>query len=91
MGQKKAFEAQICMKDASPKFCKALPGPDALINEVKSELNRLEAEGIIEKVEKSDWASQWSLNADMVDQNYTFPTAEDILATLANGKSFTKN
>ena len=72
------------------------------------ELDRLEINGVIRKIERSDWASpivvvpkgdgklrlcgdyKVSINAKMVDQPYTLPTAEDIFATLAGGNKFTK-
>ena len=43
--------------DARPKFCKARPVPHALQEAVEVEYNRLESEGIVERVEFSEWAT----------------------------------
>ena len=43
--------------DARPKFCKARPVPYALQEAVEAEYNRLESEGIVERVEFSEWAT----------------------------------
>jgi len=43
--------------DAQPKFCKARPVPYALQEAVDAEYHRLESEGIVEKVEFSEWAT----------------------------------
>ncbi len=54
----KTFTADIKIKeDVNPKFCKARPVPYSMREAVETELNRLEKEGIIKKVEKSDWAT----------------------------------
>ena len=44
--------------DAQPKFCKAHRVPYTLLEAVEAEYSRLEAEGIVEKVEFSEWATQ---------------------------------
>ena len=43
--------------DARSKFCKARPVPYALQEAVEAEYNRLESEGIVERVEFSEWAT----------------------------------
>ena len=43
--------------DAKPKFCMARPVPYALQEAMEAEYNRLESEGIVEKVEFSEWAT----------------------------------
>ena len=52
------FKASLQLKPgSSPKFCKARPVPFALKQAVEQELDRLEGEGIIEKVSHSQWAA----------------------------------
>jgi hypothetical protein len=43
--------------DAQPKFYRPRPVPFAIKAEVEDELDRLEAEGILEKVTHSEWAA----------------------------------
>ena len=57
-GTIKDFKAQIHLKEnAQPKFCKARPMPFSLKASVDEELDRLESEGIIYKVDHSVWAT----------------------------------
>ena len=52
------FEAKLHLKpNSQPKFVKARTVPFALKPAVERELDRLEQEGIIEKVTHSEWAS----------------------------------
>ena len=44
-------------QDAQPKFCKARSAPYALQEVVDAEYHGLESEGIVEKVEFSEWAT----------------------------------
>ena len=54
----KTFEATLQLKTgAKPKFCKARPVPFALKATIDRELDRLESEGILEKVSYSEWAA----------------------------------
>ncbi len=54
----KGFKAHIRIKDdAQPIFFRARPVPYALRDQVEAELERLQAEGVISKVEHSEWAS----------------------------------
>ena len=51
-------KAVIHMKDnVCPKFCRARTVPYALRKKVENELDRLEKENVIQKVEHSDWAT----------------------------------
>ena len=58
LGTVKGITAKLEMKpDARPRFCKARPVPYALQEAVEAEYNRLESEGIVERVEFSEWAT----------------------------------
>ena len=103
------FKAHLSVApDAQPKFCKARPVTCALRSAVVEELDRLEMQGVLEKVPRSEWAmpvvvvpkkdSQIRLCRDYkvtvnpvlsVDQ-YPLPKPEDLFATLAGGKTFSK-
>ena len=57
LGTMKGITAKVEMKaEAHPRFHKALPVSYALLEGVEAEYNRLESEGIVEKVEFSKWA-----------------------------------
>ena len=57
-GKVKGMKASLTLKEnAQPKFCKARPVPYALKERVEKELDRLESEGITQKVDHSDWAT----------------------------------
>ena len=54
----KGIKAHIWIGDgASPIYFKSRPVPYALREAVEAELNKLEENGVIIKVEQSDWAS----------------------------------
>ena len=54
----KSAKANLTLKeDSKAHFCKARAVPDALRPKVKEELRRLQNEGILTKVEWSDWAT----------------------------------
>ena len=58
LGQIRKFEATLQLKPtATPKFCKARSVPFALQAAVERELDRLEGEGILERVPYSQWAA----------------------------------
>ena len=58
LGTIKGITAKLEMKaEGQPKFYKARPVPYALQEAVEAEYNRLEFEGIVEKVEFSEWAT----------------------------------
>ena len=56
--------------DMQPKFCKARPVPLALQRKVEAALDNLEAKGVIEKVEFSDWAAPIVLVAKMAQSEF---------------------
>ena len=58
LGTVESFEGKLLLKqDAQPKFFKARPVPFAIRDTIGMELDRLEAEGVVEKVSHSDWAA----------------------------------
>ena len=58
VGEIKGVCAKIYVNEnAVPKFCKARPLPYAITDKVSDELDRLEKQGIIQKVKSSDWAA----------------------------------
>ena len=58
LGTMQGITAKLELKDGViPKFCKARPVPYALQPTVEEEYDRLEREGIIEKVEFSEWGT----------------------------------
>ncbi len=58
LGHLKDFKVSLVMQDnAVPVFCKARSVPLALRAKVDKEIDRLESEGIIEKVKFSQWAT----------------------------------
>ena len=58
LGTIKGFKADIKLQDdAKSLFCKARPIPYALRQKDEEELNHLESQGVVKKVEWSDWAS----------------------------------
>ena len=57
-GTIKGFKAEIKLQDdAKCVFCKARPVSYALRQKVEEELDRLESQGVVKKVERRDWAS----------------------------------
>ncbi|PAA60150.1 hypothetical protein BOX15_Mlig025062g1 [Macrostomum lignano] len=52
------FEAHLVLKDeARPVFLKPRPIPYGIRESVKQELDRLESEGILKKIDQSEWAT----------------------------------
>ena len=58
LGTMKKFKAKLHLKSgATPKFVKARPVPFALRPKVEASLEKLEQEGVLEKVTHSEWGS----------------------------------
>ena len=95
-------------KDATPKFVKARPVPYALRPKIESELERMEAEGIVKPIQWSEWATpivlvvkpngtvricgdfKVTVNPQLKVDQYPLPLNDDIFASLAGGKKFSK-
>ena len=109
LGVINTFEAQLQVKEgAKPRFCKARPVSFALKEAIDRELDRLEAEGILERVTYSEWAApvvpvpktegqirlcgdyKVTINPVMEVDQYPLPKPDNIFATLATGKFFSK-
>ena len=108
-GLMNTFEACLQLKPGfRPKFHKARPVPFALKQSIEQELDRLEGEGIIEKVTHSQWAApvvpvpkgdgrirlcgdyKVTINPALEVDKYPLPKPDDLFATLAGGKKFSK-
>ncbi|XP_039525150.1 uncharacterized protein K02A2.6-like [Pimephales promelas] len=94
--------------NAQPVFCKARPVPYSLKEAVEKELDRLEKEGIVSKVDHSKWGApivvvpkadksiricgdyKVTINNQLEVETYPLPNTEDLFATLAGGKWFSK-
>ena len=94
--------------DATPRFFKSRPVPFAIKEAIGKELDKLEEQGILQKVDSSDWAApivpvpkkdgrfricgdyKVTINQSLLVDQYPLPKPEDLFATLANGKHFTK-
>ena len=58
LGTVKSVQAKLSVDEsARPKFCKPRPVPLAMKAAVERELERLESEGVLEKVDFSEWAA----------------------------------
>ena len=108
-GLMNTFQASLHLKpECRPKFHKARPVPFALKQAIDRELDRLEGEGIVEKVSHSQWAApvvpvpkgdgqirlcgdyKVTINPVLDVDQYPLPKPDDLFATLAGGKKFTK-
>ena len=110
LGTLKGTTATIYVdKDVRPRFCKARVVPYAMRTLVDNELDRLQAAGIIEPVQFSEWAApivpvlkpdkssvricgDYKLTVNQVAKldKYPIPKIEDLFASLAGGRKFTK-
>ena len=84
-------------------FCKACPVPFAFKAGVEETLDRLENDGVLEKVRYSEWAApvvvvpkqdglcgdyRVSVNPSLEIDQYPLPKPDELFATLAGGKMF---
>lgn len=91
--------------DATPKFFKPRP---AIKDSIGRELDHMEKQGTIQKVDHSEWAApivavpkkdgifricgdyKVTMNQALAVDQYPLPKPDDLFATLAGGKVFTK-
>lgn len=109
LGTMKHVCAHLSLREgATPRFCRPRPVPFAIRESVGRELDRLEAAGILKKVEHSDWAApivpvpkkdgtirvcgdfKVTVNPMLQVDQHPLPNPNELMATLAGGKSFTK-
>ena len=100
------FKATLaCKEHTRPIFKKARPVPYSQRGDVEEELERLEMQGVLEKVTHSDWASpivveegktricgdyKVSINPILDVDQYPLPKPEDLFTTLSGRQCFTK-
>ena len=109
LGTIKSFMAKLHVPSGEkPRFFKPRSVPYAVRSSIEEEIDRLEREGILEKVTHSEWATpivavpkadgrvrlcgdfKVTVNQVLQVDQYPLPKAEDLFATLAGGKKFTK-
>ena len=109
LGVMNTFKAKLQVKEgAKPRFCKARPVPFTLKEAIDRKLDRLEAEGILERVTYSEWTApvvpvpktegqirlcgdyKVTINPVMEVDQYPLQKPDNIFATLATGKFFSK-
>lgn len=57
-GKIKDFQARVALKeDAVPRFMKARPVPFAIKKQLEAELQEMEKQGVVSRIEHSEWAS----------------------------------
>ena len=109
LGTVEPFRATLHVDpDATPKFFKPRQVPFAIKDAIGRELDRMEKQGTIEKVDHSEWAApivavpkkdgtfricgdyKVTVNQALAVDQYPLPKPDDLFATLAGGKVFTK-
>ena len=109
LGTIKSFSAKLSLKEGEePKFFKPRSMPYAARGAIEEELDRLEQQGILEKVTYSEWATpivavakpdgryricgdfKVTVNPTLKVDQYPLPKVDDLFATLAGGRKFTK-
>ena len=94
--------------NATPRFFKPRPVPFAIKDAIGHELDRMDKQGAVEKVDHSEWAAmivavpkkdltfcicgdyKVSMNQALAVDQYPLLKPDDLFATLAGGKVFTK-
>ena len=105
-GTIKGVKASIVVDPAAqPRFFKPGPVPYTLYEKVGQELDKMEAEGTIEKVQFSDWAApivtvvkpvricgDYKVTVNGVSRldSYPIPKTDDLLAKVGGGQFFSK-
>lgn len=95
-------------KNARPVFLKARKIPFSMVKTVEDELEKLVAEGVLTKVNSSNWATpivpvkksqnrvricgdyKQTVNPNLVVDKHPLPTVDELFASLAGGKKFSK-
>ena len=109
LGKIEQYKATLQVRpDAYQRLFEPRPVPFAIKPSIEEELDKLEASGVIEKVEHSDWAApivpvlkkngkfricgdyKVTVNQALDVDQYPLPKPEDLIATLAGGKKFSK-
>ena len=93
MGLMKHIQAKLHVKEGTrPVFLKPRSVPYALKEPISRELDRLESQGVLEKVNYSEWAAPIVPvpKADGQIDQYPLPKLDDLFASLACGERFSK-
>nr|XP_029711617.1 uncharacterized protein K02A2.6-like [Aedes albopictus] len=109
IGKISRVQANLPLKsDARPVFLKARKIPFNLQSVVDAELDKLVAEGVLTKVNQSNWATpivpvkksnnrvricgdyKQTVNPNLVVDRHPLPTVDELFASLAGGKRFSK-
>ena len=101
IGKIKDVQATIKLKSgAVPVFCKARQVPFSLLSKVEKEIDLLVEQGILIKVDRSEWATpvvpvsnsnaRVRLCGDIHVNNHPLPTIDVLFASMAGGRKFTK-
>ncbi|XP_063915720.1 uncharacterized protein K02A2.6-like [Zophobas morio] len=103
------IQARLTLKSNTvPVYIKARPIPFKLKQLVENEIDKLVEEGVLIKVNTSDWATpivpilksnntvricgdfKVTLNPHLIVDDHPLPTTDELFATMAGGKKFTK-
>ncbi|XP_058814637.1 uncharacterized protein K02A2.6-like [Topomyia yanbarensis] len=92
-------------KNVRPVFLKARKIPFNMLTTVEDELEKLVAEGVLTKVNSSNWSTpvkksqnrvricgdyKQTVNSNIAVDKHPLPTVDELLASLAGGKKFSK-